>query len=341
MSTPESILEDGQSGRVQIAAAMSLAIHLAAGLALVASPGLFDGQSSPGQPPSEPFEEIRIRPGIEASRQVTINWLGFADPTPHEAARSEVEQAFLSPHVGSSAPIRAPTEKVPDPAPSVEIAEIAPRAEVSEAVVGEFAETTPAEASPDSIPALASEPLRATPLPVLAVEAATDDPRRELLPPRETPRWPTSPRPGAPLKAGSRAAAGAEANLSQKESDPTALQEPVQWTPGRPPAVEGLDITTVVPKWTVATRLSALPRNPVVRIDFAKDGSVRKAEFLRGRSTGEADVDGPLLDAIYRWRANGKALDDLPETSDAAVSFNMEILLIRSRGTIRRPGGDR
>jgi hypothetical protein len=115
-----------------------------------------------------------------------------------------------------------------------------------------------------------------------------------------------------------------------------------QWEPGSPAAAEGLDITPVKPQWAVSTRTMALPRNPVVRIDFRKNGTVAKVVFLAGHDSGYRDVDGPLLDAIYRWTAKGKALDALPPGDPQAVaSINMQIVLVPERGTMRRGSPNR
>lgn len=43
-----------------------------------------------------PEEFDRSRLGIESSQRTTINWLGFADPTPHRAVESQTDQAALT-----------------------------------------------------------------------------------------------------------------------------------------------------------------------------------------------------------------------------------------------------
>ena len=64
--------------------------------------------------PAPPEAEDESRLGIERSRRVTVNWLGFADPTPHRARESELEQAALS-----MALVGSP-EAPSDPSPSQE-----------------------------------------------------------------------------------------------------------------------------------------------------------------------------------------------------------------------------
>lgn len=98
-------------------AGVSLLLHVAAAMALAINvPGFW---ASPGRelqsadlPTPVPPEPPRVRPGIERSKEVTINWLGFERPTPHEAALSTVEQAALNPET-PGVPVEA--EAVPRP----------------------------------------------------------------------------------------------------------------------------------------------------------------------------------------------------------------------------------
>jgi hypothetical protein len=120
--------------------------------------------------------------------------------------------------------------------------------------------------------------------------------------------------------------AGERANQSESESIAVSIQETLEVRPGKPAAVEGLEITTVRPRWNVGTRLTANPRNPVVKIVFGRDGAVRDAAF-NGGGTGFSSVDEPLLDAIYSWTAKGEKLDALPDREEASITINMRILL--------------
>jgi hypothetical protein len=100
--------------------------------------------------------------------------------------------------------------------------------------------------------------------------------------------------------------------------------------PGRPLAAAGLDITTVRPRWSISTRATRDPANPTVSITFGRSGNVIRAEITRG--SGFADVDGPLLTAIYRWTAKGEPLRRLPPRSDTAepepgVTITLRVML--------------
>lgn len=55
------------------------------------------------EPEPEPDEIERLRLGIAESALDTENWIGFADPTPHEARKADVVQPALDPNAGPGA----------------------------------------------------------------------------------------------------------------------------------------------------------------------------------------------------------------------------------------------
>lgn len=120
-----------------------------------------------------------------------------------------------------------------------------------------------------------------------------------------------------------------QGQVSDKESEATAMRDRVKVTPGQPVAAKGLEIKTRRPAFSLYTRVTAAPRNAVVRVRFTREGKVAAAEVLR--SSGVADVDRPILDAIYGWSASGKRLLELPETREgerpATVAIVFEIVL--------------
>ncbi len=120
-----------------------------------------------------------------------------------------------------------------------------------------------------------------------------------------------------------------QGQVSDKESEATALKDRVQVRPGQPVAAKGLEIKTRRPVFSLYTRVTAAPRNAVVRVRFTREGKVASAEMVR--SSGVADVDRPILDAVYGWTASGKQLLELPETREgekpATVSIVFEIVL--------------
>ena len=96
--------------------------------------------------------------------------------------------------------------------------------------------------------------------------------------------------------------------------------------PGRVMAGEGIQVKTVRPRWSTTTRLTVTPRNPVMEIVFTREGKVSKARFLKGKTTGYKEVDGPLLDSVYRWTATGKKLEEATGP-DGSVSFVIKMIL--------------
>ncbi len=133
----------------------------------------------------------------------------------------------------------------------------------------------------------------------------------------------------APKVTGTRAgASGRPGEKSDQSSDPTSLlREAIDVVPGRPAAAKGLKIKTTPPQWSITTMLVRGARNPVIAITFGKSGKVIKAEFLRGMDAGSAEVNGPLIDAIHEWRAEGERLKRLPDTKDAGITIVMRITL--------------
>ncbi|MDQ7012765.1 MAG: hypothetical protein Q9O74_02575 [Planctomycetota bacterium] len=379
---PTTALRNEDDGRRRLAVGVvcSLAIH-AGGfvLLMVGTSGLGGLAPLPVTLPSAETETNEIRPGIEQSRQVTINWLGFEDPTPHSATPAETEQAALSPAALGDPEAVEPVFEVAHAADAAEtsaeiVAEspaktpvVEPQERQTQASAGEV--TSPSE----EIPAAATEvgalddagvEAETAAAAVLAVErevpeAASRVFRRlsraasraqqafaqaramEIARVREEARESAEsaaaasgapPLPGEPR----------DAIASEKESDATSRERIVEWEPGRPPAVEGLDITTVRPRWTVTTKITAVPRNPVVRMEFGKDGKVVRAAYLEKQGSGYPNVDGPLLDAIYAWTAKGEALEALAaDDPDDVVSITMRIILIPGSGTMRRSRSDR
>ncbi len=112
---------------------------------------------------------------------------------------------------------------------------------------------------------------------------------------------------------------------SDRESDPTSIDREIkQEELGPPLSAKGLEIKTVRPRFTHYTRLTARPIDPTVRLRFDRSGKV--AEVTMTRSSGIADVDRPLLDALYQWRAAGVELERIPEgdpTAGIIVSFKI------------------
>ncbi|GMV24387.1 MAG: hypothetical protein AMXMBFR58_04180 [Phycisphaerae bacterium] len=147
--------------------------------------------------------------------------------------------------------------------------------------------------------------------------------------PRPTPPSPTAPTSRAPAIKGTRpGTSGRPGDLTDQYADPTSLlRDVVDVVPGRPAAAKGLKIKTTPPQWGVTTMLIRSARNPIVWIKFGRDGKVISANFVKGYSAGSPDVDGPLLDAIHEWRAEGEELKKIPAGKDSGITITMRITL--------------
>jgi len=66
-------------------------------------------------------------------------------------------------------------------------------------------------------------------------------------------------------------------------------------------------------------------QNPIVEFYFLRTGKILDIRFAEDEetghiyNTGSADGDEGLLNNLYRWRAKGSQLDELPEDDDEAT----------------------
>lgn len=115
---------------------------------------------------------------------------------------------------------------------------------------------------------------------------------------------------------------------SDKDVDPSSLDDPIEVRPGRPLAAKGLEIKTVPLDLTTLSRRFTWTTNPVVIVKFGRDGTVIHADFVRGQTAGSPEWNNALLSAMYRWRAAGEELKKLPRNNpEAGVEVQFRILL--------------
>ncbi len=94
---------------------------------------------------------------------------------------------------------------------------------------------------------------------------------------------------------------------------------------GRVEAGQGLDIRTVRPIFTAVTRALSFPSPPIVEVKFSRAGVVEHVRVIR--SSGYDDVDGPIVNAVYQWRASGKVLSTIGNEPDAGLVMRITFLL--------------
>jgi hypothetical protein len=173
-------------------------------------------------------------------------------------------------------------------------------------------------------------------------KSAEEIPAQPTITPPSVPAPAAAPTPSPSTEQGNQGQRGSDGNNASgatvtgdkpgekddREADASAVIDSVEVVPGKPAAAKGLRIQTSRPQWSMATKLTARPRNPTVRITFGPTGRVAKAEFVTGKSSGYVDVDQPLLNAVYRWTARGEAIDKLnPANPKSGVTITVNILL--------------
>ncbi|RMD66298.1 MAG: hypothetical protein D6824_01155 [Planctomycetota bacterium] len=297
-------MRDRTGARLLAGATLSALLHAAAlslaGLAPVE-------RLSPAKSPRKE-RSPKVLLGEPTSRRVSVNWLGFAQPRPHEATvEAPVDQPALSPVASPAPPARAPqvsamTEPVVKAPPSAQRSSAIPAKRTKAAVPAEAAlrSATPLQARPAAPPVSTLPPAHAPP----------PEPSSAAAPPQRL------------LRAG-----GEPALRSPRESDAFSRRTAIVARLGRPVVAEGVSITTVRPRFSLYTRLVANPRNPLVEVQFDRRGVVRHARIVE--SSGRVDVDDPVLDAVYRWKAKGKAIEALAsnEGGKALLTLRFRIAL--------------
>jgi TonB family protein len=138
-------------------------------------------------------------------------------------------------------------------------------------------------------------------------------------------------KPAADAEPLDRSGAGGDENargfLSDRDSDAAAIKQAISVNPGKPLAAKGLRIQTVRPKWSNYALATANPNDVVVRIWFDWTGRVTKAAIIQ--SSGRDDVDRPILDAVYNWRAAGEQLSTIKDQPDGRLQLVFKIDLER------------
>lgn len=350
------------SGRLVIAGAVSLIAHSAVAVLLLAGGAPGASTTPPAvleEPPPPPEHEDEVTLGSDSSQSTSITWIGFDEYKEHVLQqKSEVDQPELSldspagtpapPVLTQSPPTQeqTPREAQQQPVPQ-EVAAAMPQEPATEEPVATpppapVISQAPPE-TPEDLPgevAQADEPVIAEqvgpPPEEPAPESTTPAEEKPASEPEETPPTPKAPSPvepqeavpeaAPPQKPGAAPGNDATGQKSDRESDASATVTATVSKLGQPLVAHGLQIQTIRPRFTYYTQVTASPKAPVVRVQFDRAGRVYKAQIVR--SSGSADVDRPLLDAIYQWRAKGKQLEGLsagnpPET----VSIEFRILL--------------
>ena len=174
-----------------------------------------------------------------------------------------------------------------------------------------------AEAKPAQ-PTTPQQPTVATPPPSPASppqqQAAASPPAN---PSQQTPATQAGTAPGKP----------ADGEKSDRESDATSIVDVPQakWRNGRPLAGKGLNVRTQRPVFDELTTISTGGANPIVEIEFDKEGVPKNCVILQ--SSGSQLIDQPIIDCLYRWRASGSQLTNWPEGK--TLKYRIRMLLTK------------
>lgn len=321
-----------------VGAVVSLLTHVVVVSWLIgasASAGEGDGgqvlQTADGRRPATPPE---VRLGLVDLDRVSINWLGFETPTEEHVAPSEAEteQAAMTPN-----PVGGPAGSAPTP-PAPEQTEPESPEDPTRAAQ---AQPEPAEADPDkptslppaSVPVVPETPELGPPVPAPQASAPAKDPEPEAAAPTPNPK----PQPPGSGGNGDKTGTGSGEDpglAADRESTNVALEKTLDikdWT--NPVVGEGVRIKTVRPQTFIHFAGIRFPRPAVLEIHFKRHGEggvVTKAAYLQEKrpdgsvvthTTGDPVLDALVLDAVYRWTAEGKAIDALGPEQELVVQM--------------------
>ncbi len=270
-------------------------------------------------------EDDLVKPGLEKGSDAGMAWIGYEEFEEHIARHAETDQAAFTdkaPSGGGAPAVGAPTAAPPSPTP--ELATTPEQPAPAQPAPPQPPAPPPPPPTPAEIPnvPVVAEGLGGT-LPIIPAETPKPAPEQPPLQaaapvePQLPPSKPTTASSGAAQAAPAPGNPGAGAPSqdtgapSETESDATSIIDapPSKWRNGKPLAAKGLEIITKKPELPILTRLTTSPANPICEILFGKDGKPVTCRILV--SSGSEDVDGPVLDALYRWRAKGSQLDKL------------------------------
>ena len=340
-----------------IALGLSLALHAGLGVAL-AMGGFGDGSDPEGDSFFEEFSTDPDRPdprfvalGNPDSRVASLTWIGYDEFEEMWAPPSEVDQALQDPNepgdpTALDQPIEDPADELaaaePDPPqpledpvnePDESLVLVTPEDASTIETVGEIGPPDYTELLEllDAIEGLAADIPPFNPVEALESLRTSRTADRTQAPPAEVPSNPATPTAEvvAEREPEKPPVSGQSGQRADREADAAAVKPVKNADLGKPLAAEGLSIRTVRPVFSNVTLATARPSNPVVRIDFRRNGKPIRVVFIK--SSGHAQVDIEVRKALFKWRASGNALSQLPDPEDpntpAYVSVKLEILL--------------
>lgn len=113
---------------------------------------------------------------------------------------------------------------------------------------------------------------------------------------------------------------------ADRDSDSASIRRTAIYRNGRVDAGKGLDLRTVRPEFSLTTRALSTPASPRVEVAFNRRGFVERVKIITS-SGYPAEVDQPIITALYNWRARGEVLDQLPPGPDSLLTLELTIVL--------------
>ncbi|MSQ89765.1 MAG: hypothetical protein EXS01_00005 [Phycisphaerales bacterium] len=307
-------------------------------------------------------QDDEVVPGLEDGSDQGMTWIGYDEYQEHLAQHATIDQAAFTEKDASgggalaagqvtAGPAAAPTQ----PTPAVEAVSAA--GPLPTEAPSDLKGVTPTTTPESDLPTAPLDPEGVLP-PAVDRTDVQQDPSKDSSPtapvkPSETPdafareavvaQPPVQP--PAPAATESTGAAGAtspvvapvagppgapgtsqeQGEKSDRESDATSIVDvpPSLWRTGKPLARKGLEIKTRRPEFYMLTEMTTSPRNPTGEIRFGRDGVPVTCKIVE--SSGVKNIDDPVLDALYRWRAKGSQLDKL--APGKTLTFRVRIIL--------------
>jgi hypothetical protein len=263
----------------------------------------------PALPTDDPLALGRDQPQLS-----TVAWISYDDFQKLLATQSTTEQPALQQDQDPLA--HAPIEMNPTP----------PAPSAPDAPAPAAAAAPDLSAQPQQPAAAADSPLRTDPLPPspAAQTIPLTQPMVALMtpaPPMPQPADPSLQNPADP--ADPTSAKPTSAPRSDRQSPPVTIEGNFKIVPGEVLTGQGIEIKTAVPRFSVVTLVSTIPRNPTVQLTFDPDGRVIRADILQ--SAGSENVDGPVLASLYKWKASGEKFEQL----HSELQLEVTLLLVR------------
>ncbi len=356
LGRPELLLAIVVSALLHITLAVPLAVRYlqgqsrdaAAAAAGMAASELLDPADDPEAAPL-PQDPLELTAGLDDGDPATMTWIGYTEYQKHLAQLSTVDQAAFTEQIpGAQAteqgsvgdgPAAPPTEGAE---PSVEPDKAPEGDETPAATEGGAPPTEPLDAPPTaesdlSGPAALDAPRTPSSevgpagdetegtTPGQVPEGASTQTAEATQPPAAVEPTPT-PTPQGEHSTPGGSAGGTPAERSDRESDATSVVDVPRsvWVNGRPLAARGLEVRTRKATFPLLTRITTTPANPLCEIQFDRNGRPVRCRVVRSSGFRE-DIDEPVLDALYRWRAAGKPLQALRDGE--TVTFTVRVLL--------------